>query len=92
MFFIISVVVTPTVELNALAMKRGEPTIYSFLTGPNSSSTTQSNTSTTLTGGNVLQDQQKLTNGETPTLGVSGVSQNGSSKSISQLYNQKYVE
>ena len=23
--------VTPTVELNALAMKRGEPTVYSFL-------------------------------------------------------------
>ena len=75
-------------ELNALAMKRGEPTIYSFLTGPNSSSTSQSITSTTLTGGNV-QDQQKLTNGENPNLGVSGASQNGSSKSISQLYNQK---
>merc|ERR1711944_317844 len=81
-----NVVVTPTVELNALAMKRGEPTIYSFLTGPNTSSTSQSITST---GGSV-QDQQTLTNGETPTLGVSGGLQNGSSKSISQLYNQKY--
>ena len=88
-FFNILVVVTPTVELNALAMKRGEPTVYSFLTGPNSSSSTQSSNSTSSTGGNLQQDQQKLTNGETPTPSVSGVSQNGSSKSISQLYNQK---
>ena len=88
-FFNILVVVTPTVELNALAMKRGEPTVYSFLTGPNSSSSTQSSNSTSSTGGTLQQDQQKLTNGETPTPSVSGVSQNGSSKSISQLYNQK---
>lgn len=88
-YFNVLVVVTPTVELNALAMKRGEPTVYSFLTGPNSSSSTQSSNSTSSTGGTLQQDQQKLTNGETPTPSVSGASQNGSSKSISQLYNQK---
>ena len=87
---IFSVVVTPTVELNALAMKRGEPTVYSFLTGPTptSSSSTQSPSSTT--GGTVQQDQLKLQNGvdsSNPT--AAGGSQNGGSKSISQLYNQK---
>ena len=80
---------TPTVELNALAMKRGEPTVYSFLTGPNSSSSTQSSNITSSSGGAVQPDQQKLTNGETPTPSISGVSQNGAGKSISQLYNQK---
>ena len=71
-------------ELNALAMKRGEPTVYSFLTGPNSGSAS-STQSTTLAN---VQDQQKLQNGDSPN---PNVSQNNSSKSISQLYNQKYV-
>ena len=84
-------VVTPTVELNALAMKRGEPTVYSFLTGPTptSSSSTQSPSSTT--GGTVQQDQLKLQNGvdSSNPITATGGSQNGGSKSISQLYNQK---
>ena len=85
------VVVTPTVELNALAMKRGEPTVYSFLTGPNSSSpSSQSNTPGTSAGGKVQQDQQKITNGDiSGTPSISGMSQSKNNKSISQLYNQK---
>ena len=80
---------TPTVELNALAMKRGEPTVYSFLTGPNSSSSSQSNTPGTSAGGKVQQDQQKITNGDISTPSISGMSQSKNNKSISQLYNQK---
>ena len=91
-FFNILVVVTPTVELNALAMKRGEPTVYSFLTGPNSSSSSsQSNTPGTMSaGGKVQPDQQKITNGDiSGTPSISGMSQSKNNKSISQLYNQK---
>ena len=84
------VVVTPTVELNALAMKRGEPTVYSFLTGSNSSSSSQSNTPGTSAGGKVQPDQQKITNGDISTTpSISGMSQSKNNKSISQLYNQK---
>ena len=83
------VVVTPTVELNALAMKRGEPTVYSFLTGPNSTTSSTQSTTTSSNGGNGQQDQQKLQNGDSANPMIVGVSQNGNSKSISQLYNQK---
>jgi hypothetical protein len=63
-------------------MKRGEPTVYSFLTGPNSDSAS-STQSTTLAN---VQDRQKLQNGDSQN---QNVSQNNNSKSISQLYNQK---
>ena len=44
LLFIFAVIVTPTVELNALAMKRGEPTVYSFLEPPKPGSATASST------------------------------------------------
>ena len=70
-------------------MKRGEPTVYSFLTGPNSTSSSNQSTTTSSNGGNGQQDQQKLQNGDCANPMIVGVSQNGNSKSISQLYNQK---
>ena len=70
-------------------MKRGEPTVYSFLTGPNSTTSSTQSTTTSSNGGNVQQDQQKLQNGDSSNPMIVGVSQNGNSKSISQLYNQK---
>ena len=87
-----AVVVTPTVELNALAMKRGEPTVYSFLvpTKPGSNLPSPLATSTQSTVSTNVQDQQKSPNNESSNSIVNnGITQNTSSKSISQLYNQK---
>ena len=86
-------VVTPTVELNALAMKRGEPTVYSFLVPPKPGSNLPPSTTVTSAQSAVatnVQDEQKLQNSESSNLVVNGVTtQIASSKSSSQLYNQR---
>ena len=86
-------VVTPTVELNALAMKRGEPTVYSFLVPPKMGSNSPPSTTVTSAQSAVaanVQDQQKLQNSESSNFVVNGVTtQITSSKSSSQLYNQR---
>ena len=74
-------------------MKRGEPTVYSFLvptkTGSNSPSSLATSTQSTV--GTNVQDPQKSnnTNNESSNSIVNGVAQNTNSKTISQLYNQK---
>ena len=87
-------VVTPTVELNALAMKRGEPTVYSFLVPPKPGSNLPLSTTTVISAQSAVatnvQDEQKLQNSESSNLVVNGVTtQIASSKSSSQLYNQR---
>ena len=75
-------------------MKRGEPTVYSFLVptkpGTNSTSSLATPTQQQSTVATNVQDQQKSQqNVESSNSIVNGVLQNTSNKSISQLYNQK---